>query len=134
GRNRKEQHDQHDKRDQQQDNSDDSGDDNRDGNRRGRDDDQRNQRRQRQRDRNRSRDRRRDHDHDDQQDVSEDEALLPVSGILDVLDNYAFVRTSGYLPGPNDVYVSMAMVKRFGLRKGDAIRGEVRAPQDDTDN
>lgn len=136
GRNRKEQHDQHDKRDQQQDNSDDSGDDNRDGNRRRRDDDQRNQRRQRQRDRNRSRDRRRDHDqdHDDQQDVSDDEALLPVSGILDVLDNYAFVRTSGYLPGPNDVYVSMAMVKRFGLRKGDAIRGQVRAPQDDNDN
>lgn len=130
GRNRK---DQHEKRDQQQDNSDDSDDENREGNRRHRDDDQR---RQRQRDRNRSRDRRRDNDqdHDDQHDVSEDDSLLPVSGILDVLDNYAFVRTSGYLPGPNDVYVSMAMVKRFGLRKGDAIRGRVRAPQDEDDN
>ena len=117
-----------------------SGDDKQDGSRRRRDDDQRNQRRQRQRDRNRSRDRRRDQDHDqdsddDQQqhDVSEDESLVPISGILDVLDNYAFVRTSGYLPGPNDVYVSMAMVKRYGLRKGDAVRGQVRAPGEGDD-
>src|SRR5699024_11233645 len=77
----------------------------RDGNRRRRDDDQRNQRRQRQRDRNRSRDRRDDHEQDDRHEGSEDETLIPISGILDVLDNYAFVRTSGYLPGPNDVYV-----------------------------
>lgn len=120
--------------------SDESGDDKQDGSRRRRDDDQRNQRRQRQRDRNRSRDRRRDqdqdHDSDDDQqhhEVSEDESLVPISGILDVLDNYAFVRTSGYLPGPNDVYVSMAMVKRYGLRKGDAVRGQVRAPGEDDD-
>ena len=119
--------------------SDESGDDKHDGSRRRRDDDQRNQRRQRQRDRNRSRDRRRDQDQDQdseddqQQDVSEDETLVPISGILDVLDNYAFVRTSGYLPGPNDVYVSMAMVKRYGLRKGDAVRGQVRAPGEDDD-
>ncbi|CAB4622012.1 unannotated protein [freshwater metagenome] len=45
---------------------------------------------------------------------------------MDVLDNYAFVRTSGYLPGPNDIYVSLSMVRRFGLRKGDAITGVVR--------
>ena len=45
--------------------------------------------------------------------------LQPVAGILDVLDNYAFVRTSGYLPGPNDAYVSLSMVRKFGLRKGD---------------
>ena len=51
---------------------------------------------------------------------------MPVSGILDVLDNYAFVRTSGYLPGPNDIYVSLSMVRRFGLRKGDAITGVIR--------
>jgi transcription termination factor Rho len=56
--------------------------------------------------------------------------LIPVAGILDVLDNYAFVRTSGYLPGPNDVYVSLAQVRRHGLRKGDAITGAVRQPRD----
>jgi len=44
-----------------------------------------------------------------------------------VLDSYAFVRTSGYLPGSNDVYVQLGMVKRFGLRKGDAITGQVKA-------
>jgi transcription termination factor Rho len=62
--------------------------------------------------------------------ISEDDVLLPVAGILDVLDNYAFVRTSGYLPGPNDVYVSLAMVKRHGMRKGDAISGSVREAND----
>ena len=45
------------------------------------------------------------------------EDLVPVAGIVDVLDSYAFVRTSGYLPGPNDVYVSMGQVKKYGLRK-----------------
>jgi len=53
-----------------------------------------------------------------------------VAGILDLLDNYAFVRTSGYLPGSNDVYVSMAMVRRNNLRKGDAITGVVRQPRE----
>jgi transcription termination factor Rho len=47
-----------------------------------------------------------------------------------VLDNYAFVRTSGYLPGPNDVYVSMSMVRRYGMRKGDALTGQVRQPRE----
>jgi transcription termination factor Rho len=55
---------------------------------------------------------------------------VPVAGILDVLDNYAFVRTSGYLPGPNDVYVSLGQVKRYGLRKGDAVVGAVRAQRE----
>jgi transcription termination factor Rho len=50
-----------------------------------------------------------------------------VAGILDVLDNYAFVRTSGYLAGPNDVYVPLGMVKKHGLRKGDAVTGAVKA-------
>ncbi|MBA3233809.1 MAG: transcription termination factor Rho, partial [Propionibacteriales bacterium] len=58
--------------------------------------------------------------------VSEDDVLVSARGILDVLDNYAFVRTSGYLPGPNDVYVSLSMVRKYGLRKGDAITGAVR--------
>ena len=56
--------------------------------------------------------------------------LLPVAGILDILDNYAFVRTSGYLTGPNDVYVSLAQVRRHGLRRGDAITGAVRQPRE----
>ena len=55
--------------------------------------------------------------------VSEDDVLDSVGGILDVLDNYAFVRTRGYLPGPDDAYVSLSMVKKFGLRKGDVITG-----------
>ena len=58
------------------------------------------------------------------------EALVPVAGIVDVLDSYAFVRTSGYLPGPNDVYVSMGQVKKYGLRKGDAVHGSIRAPRE----
>jgi transcription termination factor Rho len=62
--------------------------------------------------------------------VREDDVLLPVAGILDVLDNYAFVRTSGYLPGPNDVYVSLSLVRKHGLRRGDAITGAVRQPRE----
>ena len=56
--------------------------------------------------------------------------LIPVAGILDVLDNYAFVRTSGYLPGANDVYVSLGQVKKYNLRKGDAVVGAIRQPRD----
>ena len=66
----------------------------------------------------------------DDTEFTEDDVLLPVAGILDVLDNYAFVRTSGYLPGPNDVYVSLAQVKKHNLRKGDAVVGAIRAPRD----
>ena len=62
--------------------------------------------------------------------ITEDDVLLPVAGILDVLDNYAFVRTSGYLPGPSDVYVSLSQVKKNNLRKGDAIVGAIRAPRE----
>jgi transcription termination factor Rho len=62
--------------------------------------------------------------------VREDDVLLPVAGILDVLDNYAFVRTSGYLSGPNDVYVSLSLVRKYWLRRGDAITGAVRQPRD----
>ena len=56
--------------------------------------------------------------------------LTPAAGILDVLDNYAFVRTSGYLPGTDDVYVSLSMVRKYGLRRGDAIVGQVRQPRE----
>jgi transcription termination factor Rho len=62
--------------------------------------------------------------------ILEDDVLLPAAGILDVLDNYAFVRTSGYLPGSEDVYVSLTMVRKFGLRRGDAIVGQVRQPRE----
>ncbi|MBG6100321.1 transcription termination factor Rho [Micromonospora vinacea] len=62
--------------------------------------------------------------------VNEDDVLVPVAGIIDVLDNYAFVRTTGYLAGPNDVYVSMSQIKKYGLRRGDAITGAVRAARE----
>jgi transcription termination factor Rho len=62
--------------------------------------------------------------------ILEDDVLVPAAGILDVLDNYAFVRTSGYLPGSEDVYVSLSMVRKYGLRRGDAILGEVRQPRE----
>jgi transcription termination factor Rho len=62
--------------------------------------------------------------------INEDDVLIPVAGILDILDNYAFVRTTGYLPGPNDVYVSLAQVRKNGLRKGDVITGAVRQPRE----
>ncbi|MDJ0395688.1 transcription termination factor Rho [Rhodococcus sp. G-MC3] len=62
--------------------------------------------------------------------IREDDVLQPVAGILDVLDNYAFVRTSGYLAGSNDVYVSMNLVRKNGLRRGDAITGAVRVARE----
>src|SRR6266545_7309143 len=62
--------------------------------------------------------------------IAEDDVLVPVAGILDILDNYAFVRTSGYLPGQNDVYVSLSQVRKNGLRRGDAITGAVRQPRE----
>ena len=62
--------------------------------------------------------------------IADDDVLVPVAGILDILDNYAFVRTSGYLPGPNDIYVTLAQVRKSGLRKGDAITGAVRQPRE----
>ena len=77
----------------------------------------------------RDRDRRRNQE-ESEPEISEDDVLIPVAGILDVLDNYAFLRTSGYLPGPNDVYVSLGQVKKYGLRKGDAIVGSIRQPRE----
>ncbi|MCU1438040.1 MAG: transcription termination factor Rho, partial [Naasia sp.] len=62
--------------------------------------------------------------------ISEDDVLIPVAGILDVLDNYAFVRTTGYLPGASDVYVSLGQVKKYNLRKGDAVVGAIRQPRE----
>jgi len=77
----------------------------------------------------RNRDRRRER-MDTEPVISEDDVLIPIAGILDILDNYAFVRTTGYLPGQNDVYVSLAQIRRNGLRKGDVIEGAVRQPRE----
>ena len=62
--------------------------------------------------------------------ISEDDVLLPVGGLLDILDSYAFIRTGGYLASSNDVYVSLQQVRRYGLRKGDVITGSVRQPRE----
>ena len=87
----------------------------------------------RNRNRYRDRDRRRGNgssENEAEPEVSPDDVLVTVAGILDVLDNYAFIRTSGYLPGPNDVYVSLNQVKKYGLRKGDAVVGVIRQPRE----
>ncbi|WP_222847729.1 transcription termination factor Rho [Nocardioides dongxiaopingii] len=70
------------------------------------------------------------HRHEPDTTILEDDVVVPAAGILDVLDNYAFVRTSGYLPGADDVYLSLSMVRKFGLRRGDAIVGQVRQPRE----
>ncbi len=67
---------------------------------------------------------------DEPSDIRDDDVLLPVAGILDVLDSYAFIRTSGYLTGPGDVYVSLGQVRKAGLRPGDAVTGAVKQPRD----
>jgi transcription termination factor Rho len=101
-------------------------------NNRDRDDDRRGGNRNR-RGRYRDRDRRRGPGSQDESEpeITEDDVLVPVAGILDVLENYAFLRTSGYLPGPNDVYVSLGQVKKYALRKGDAVVGAIRQPRED---
>ena len=55
-----------------------------------------------------------------------DGELVDISGIVDTVDTYAFIRTSGYLPGPNDVYVSAGQIKQYGLRRGDTVTGAAR--------
>ncbi len=133
--------DRQDNRDNRQDNRDNRQDnrDNRQGNQgrqdnrqhdRDDDDDDRRSRRRRRDRRGNNRDRRGGRERIEEPQIAEDDVLIPVAGILDILDNYAFVRTSGYLPGPNDVYVSLAMVRKYGLRKGDAITGVVRQPRE----
>ena len=88
----------------------------------------------RNRNRGRGRDRRRggrsSFSEEGEPEISDDDVLIPIGGILDVLDNYAFVRTQGYLPGPTDVYVSLGQVKKYNLRKGDAVIGAIRQPRD----
>ncbi|MBU4301684.1 MAG: transcription termination factor Rho [Actinomycetia bacterium] len=53
------------------------------------------------------------------------------SGILDILsDGYGFLRTNGYLPSEDDIYVSMSQIRRFRLKRGDEVRGQIRPPKD----
>ena len=83
-------------------------------------------------DRNRGRDRNRDRNRDrgprEEREpvIGEDDVLVPVGGLVDIMDNFSFIRTGGYLPGPNDVYVSQGQVRKYGLRKGDVVTGQVR--------
>jgi transcription termination factor Rho len=115
----------------------DSGRDNRDSGQRGdqggRDDDRDGSGSRRSRDRFRGRNsgnRRRERGGEAEPVITEDDVLIPIAGILDVLDNYGFVRTTGYMPGSNDVYVSLSQVRRYGLRKGDVVEGAVRQPKE----
>jgi len=93
--------------------------------------DRRNRGRDRDRDRGRSRERGREREDFE---VGEDDSVAAISGILDILENYAFVRTRGYLPSSDDAYVSLSMVKRYSLRKGDIVTGMVRLPRDNNDS
>ncbi|HEY0933659.1 MAG TPA: transcription termination factor Rho [Trebonia sp.] len=94
------------------------------------DDDDRNGRRGRDRFRNRNRRRGERPGSEPETVIADDDVLIPIAGLLDVLENYAFVRTTGYLPGTNDVYVSLSQVRKHGLRKGDVVEGAVRQPRD----
>ena len=86
----------------------------------------------RDRGRDRGRDRNRDRGQREEREIviGPDDVLLPVGGLLDILDSYAFIRTGGYLPSPNDVYVSLQQVRKHSLRKGDVITGSVREPKE----
>ena len=66
----------------------------------------------------------------DDNEVREGDELMTIAGILDIRDNHAYVRTTGYLPGPSDVHVTMNQVRKYGLRKGDAVTGQVKAPRE----
>jgi transcription termination factor Rho len=58
--------------------------------------------------------------------VKQAQAAIPVAGIVDLADGHAFVRVSGYRRGPDDVYVSSAQIRQYGLRQGDLIEGTAR--------
>jgi transcription termination factor Rho len=62
-----------------------------------------------------------------------DPALTPVSGVLDIRGNHGYLRTSGYLPGPDDVSVPVTQIRQYGLRAGDTVTGAARSGQDDGD-
>ncbi len=65
--------------------------------------------------------------------LAEKDEQITATGVLETLqDGFGFLRAmeSNYLPGPDDIYVSPSQVRRFGLRKGDTVEGEIRAPKD----
>nr|WP_275587078.1 transcription termination factor Rho [Arcanobacterium pluranimalium] len=62
-----------------------------------------------------------------EEEVSDEEVLIPVAGILDISGTNSYLRTGGYLPGKNDAYVSQQIIKKYGLRRGDAVAGAVRS-------
>lgn len=62
---------------------------------------------------------------------TEKEGLIFAQGILEILpDGYGFLRVNNYVPGPDDVYVSPSQIRRFSLRTGDLVLGQVRKPKD----
>ncbi|MCL2784483.1 MAG: transcription termination factor Rho [Propionibacteriaceae bacterium] len=67
---------------------------------------------------------------DNEPQVNADDVLAPVKGIVDVMEGYAFVRTTGYLPSPDDAYMPLGMVRKYGLRKGDVVTGSIKLPRD----
>ena len=87
-------------------------------------------RRRRNRDRQNRRNRNGGMGNDSEPQIHEGDILANVSGIVDILDNYAFVRTTGYLPGPHDAYLAMGTVRKYGLRRGDVITGAIRTPRE----
>ena len=65
--------------------------------------------------------------------LAEKDEQITATGVLETLqDGFGFLRAmeSNYLPGPDDIYVSPSQIRRFGLRKGDTVEGEIRAPKD----
>jgi transcription termination factor Rho len=80
-------------------------------------------------DRRRTREERRIREEEERAEEMQNAPVL--TGLLDILpEGYGFLRTSGYLPGPEDIYVSLSQVRRFALRKGDTVAGKVRRPKD----
>ena len=65
--------------------------------------------------------------------LAEKNEQITGAGVLEVLqDGFGFLRAmeSNYLPGPDDIYVSPSQIRRFGLRTGDSVEGEIRSPKD----
>ena len=71
-------------------------------------------------------------DYRDRQQQADDRPEVSRTGTLDIRsqDGYGFLRVNGYLPGPEDVYVPLSMIRRMGLRRGDEIEGTVKLPRD----
>ncbi|HEX9311736.1 MAG TPA: transcription termination factor Rho [Actinomycetota bacterium] len=80
-------------------------------------------------DRRRQREQRREREREEREQELADAPIR--TGVLDVLpEGYGFLRTTGYLPGNEDVYASLSQIRRFGLRRGDEVTGQVRNPRD----